>query len=376
MHVPIVRVAFLPDYSDANPYQACLARALERCGVVVTGGRDPVGLQRLLPLVSAAREHDRPDVLHLHWSSPYSVSPQLWKTLAKSARFLAELGVVKRSGMKLVWTAHNLLHHERYHARLELLARRRLARLADAIIVHCAAARRSVMRAYALPDAATEKVFVVPHASYIGTYPNVVGRSEARATVGVGDEDRVFLFLGKLRTYKGLGTLVSAFREVSPGAAAKLIIAGRPESPSAIRRVEQARNGDPRIILHPRFVPDDHIQMYMNAADVVVLPFTDVLTSGSVLLAMSFGKPIIAPSIGCIPEVASGGGAFLYDADGEKGLKSCLREAVATSAQSLHAMGQASHRTAVGLTWSEMASRTRRVYEYALRAGPGAERRG
>lgn len=370
-----MNVAFLPDYSDDNPYQTCLARALESLGTIVVTGPGPSRQRRLLPLVSATLNQDRLDVLHLHWSSAYTVSPQLWKSLVKSARFLAELAAVKRSGTKIVWTAHNLLHHEQYHTRLELLSRRRLARLADAIIVHCAAAKQSVMNAYELPSTASGKIFVVPHASYIGTYPNTVSRSEARRGMGsLDDEDRVFLFLGKLRPYKGLRTLVSAFREVGLSSPNKLLIAGSPQSSSAIEEVERARQGDTRIVFHPHFVPDDRIQLYMNAADVVVLPFTDVLTSGSLLLAMSFGKPFIAPSIGCIPEVASKRGAFLYDSDSKEGLASSLRQAAATSAESLHAMGQTNYRTASALTWSLMASQTHQVYEYALRGNYATER--
>ena len=58
------------------------------------------------------------------------------------------------------------------------------------------------------------------------------------------------------------------------------------------------------IIIKPGFIKDDEFQLFFNAADVTVLPFTNVLNSGSLLLSMSFGSPVIAPRIGSIPEIA------------------------------------------------------------------------
>ncbi|MEZ4597387.1 MAG: glycosyltransferase [Chloroflexota bacterium] len=53
--------------------------------------------------------------------------------------------------------------------------------------------------------------------------------------------------------------------------------------------------------LLPGNVPDDRMQVFLRAADVMVLPYRDVLTSGSAILAMTFGLPVVAPRIGCLP---------------------------------------------------------------------------
>ena len=68
-------------------------------------------------------------------------------------------------------------------------------------------------------------------------------------------------------------------------------------------------------------VPDDRMQVYLRAADAVVLPYRDVLTSGSAILAMTFGQPVIAPAIGCLPESLGSEGTILYDADAPDGLE-------------------------------------------------------
>ncbi len=61
-------------------------------------------------------------------------------------------------------------------------------------------------------------------------------------------------------------------------------------------------------------IPDDQMQVYLRAADAVVLPYRDVLSSGSAILAMTFGQPVIAPAIGCLPESLGSEGTILYDA--------------------------------------------------------------
>ena len=62
-----------------------------------------------------------------------------------------------------------------------------------------------------------------------------------------------------------------------------------------------------------KFVDDDDVQAYMNASDVVVLPYKNVLTSGAALLALSFMKPVLAPPKGLIPEVVDSSTGALFD---------------------------------------------------------------
>ncbi|WP_242482112.1 glycosyltransferase, partial [Trichormus variabilis] len=65
----------------------------------------------------------------------------------------------------------------------------------------------------------------------------------------------------------------------------------------------QKIDNEPNIKFIPGFVPSEKLQIYLNACDVVVFPYRDILTSGAVMLAMSFGRACIAPRKGCIAEV-------------------------------------------------------------------------
>src|SRR5690606_40109602 len=106
---------------------------------------------------------------------------------------------------------------------------------------------------------------------------------------------------------------------------AELVIAGAPLNAQVEKDVRDAATSQ-HVHLHPHFVPDAEIQVYMNAADAVVLPYHDVLTSGAVVLAMSFGKACIAARIGCIPDMLDDAGAILYDPDRSDGRREALKQ--------------------------------------------------
>jgi glycosyltransferase involved in cell wall biosynthesis len=116
------------------------------------------------------------------------------------------------------------------------------------------------------------------------------------------------------------------------GAKDVLLIAGLPcdaEYAARLRGLcDQAACEGRRVRYDPRLVPDEELQIYFNACDLVALPFRQILNSGSLLMAMSFGCPIVAPRHGSIPEIACAAAWFGYDVDDPSGLTGALREAL------------------------------------------------
>src|SRR5690606_29130713 len=97
------------------------------------------------------------------------------------------------------------------------------------------------------------------------------------ARLGLPADAVVLLFLGKIRRYKGVPELIETFQSID-GGDARLVVAGSPLNPQVEKEVRDAVRSE-HVHLHPNFVPDGEIQVYMNAADAVVLPYQDVLTS-------------------------------------------------------------------------------------------------
>jgi glycosyltransferase involved in cell wall biosynthesis len=120
-----------------------------------------------------------------------------------------------------------------------------------------------------------------------------------------------------------------------------------------------AASADPRIVLQLAFVPHAEVAALLGAADAVVTPFRSVLTSGSVILAMSYGRAIVAPALGCVPEVVDAAGAVLYEPNQPGALADALARAAASD---LDAMGRHNLQVAQALDWTPIAAATKELY--------------
>lgn len=332
----------LPPY---NPYIALLRRAVEASA----GG--PVDVQPRFTPAWVAR-HGRPgQVAHLHWIESH-IRPAPWfgreaagvKRLVnrvgmnrltyplRAARLLGQLrrafDQARRAGVALVYTVHNLTPHDAradFNGRLAQQASRLILARAEAVHVHSRAVAEILDREYGR----TQNVFVVPHGNYLGWYPNTVSRGEARRRLGLNDADFVYLFLGQIAPYKGLEELLTAFAGLDT-TSARLLVAGRLVEPVYGEHIAR-RAARPGVLYRPGLVPDDEIQVYMNAADAVVSPYQNITTSGSVLLALSFGRPVIAPAFAPLAEVVPPVAGVLYPPGDVGALAESLRQARVTA---------------------------------------------
>ena len=125
---------------------------------------------------------------------------------------------------------------------------------------------------------------------------------KARCTLGVKPDEFVATFLGQIRAYKGLPQLILCFN-ASGLTSSRLIIAGRPISDSIRRELKELASGNSSIELFLEFVDNADIQKFLRAADLVVLPYTDILNSGSAILALSFDRPVLLPARGAMADL-------------------------------------------------------------------------
>ena len=356
-------VHFLPDYTPTNPYQDRLADALRQRGVDVrlTGGGGSG-----LPILRAMWAHGLPDVLHVHFFHQFSTSavtrfPRLVATLL-AVRTLVELAVLRVLGVSLVWTAHDLVNHEQQTPQIEIASKHLLLRfLTTHIIVHCEDAVDIVTEFYGLPSRVQDRMTVVPHGTFEDDYPNTVSRSTARERLGLPEDRFVFTFFGSIRDYKNVPTLVETFAAMDTDA--HLVVAGNPHTEALEREVATAAKGEERVHTTFEFVPVDGVQLYMNAADAVVLPFRNdeasMLTSGSVLLGMSFGRTVVAPDIGCIRAYLADDGGLVYDPSDPNGIERAMRAALAADTDHV---GTRNRERADGLRWDRVAAATHAIY--------------
>lgn len=124
---------------------------------------------------------------------------------------------------------------------------------------------------------------MIPHHHYRGEYPDGTSRSQARALLGLPQDADIALFFGRILDYKNVPALVAAFRRLSAshgGRQPVLTIAGKPHDRTTEQAVRRAVEGDARIALHLCFVPREEAQIFFRAANLVVLPYKEILNSG------------------------------------------------------------------------------------------------
>lgn len=342
----------MPDYRRDNPYQSLLTAALGQAGIEVLF---PAGYRRGFPIFRAVRDNAPINVLHLHWSEPY-IQGNNWLSRAGFWwKLLVDLWLVRLSKVRVVWTLHNLLPHECPSPKLEAFFRRRLVRGMSQVIVH---GRQSRVAAFSVLGCSPEKVTVVPHGNYRDVYPATTSEMRQQSRAGLPDDHRVFLFFGHMRPYKGIERLLQVWRTSRPQRASLWLIGPCLDAAYETQlRAEAATTPDARI--ECGFVEQEQVSRWFAGADVVVLPFGQVQTSGSVILALSFGKPVIAPRLGEIPESVGSADDLLYDPEAADGLATSLQRALTIN---LHELGCRSRDSADRLNWTSIAELTAAIY--------------
>lgn len=265
------------------------------------------------------------DVSHFHWPSFLYYDPRagvLSRWLA-FARFAALLLLMRATGSRIVWTAHNLYPHDGGRSQaVHRAARALVTRLATTVFVHGKSAQQLVEAEF---PAARGKTVQVPHGNLMGTYASSTTREAARRRLDIDDDRFVYLFFGQCKEYKNLELLADAMRHLNDDSL--LVVAGRFRSPAYQQKIEQAMAplGN-RVRMVTRHIEDDEVQHFLLAADCLVLPYRDVLTSGVAMLAMSFGRPVVAPRLGALADVITDVAGVLFQHTTAEAFTAAMRE--------------------------------------------------
>lgn len=344
-----LRIMVLP--RDENPYQELLYEAMARYGVEVrylselTGSRTMSLL--LLPaeiVWSRARGYR---VAHLHWVFGFSLPGRKrlrLMGLLSQAWFHVVLGTLRATRTRVVWTAHNVLPHEPVFWD-DVAARRALLRCTDLVICHSESALAEIQVRLASPRSSV----VIPHG------PFLMDPAPRAAEVGTTSDGIVVGFVGVVATYKGVDDLIAAFSQVAPPRA-KLIVAGECRDPEYAERLVSAAQRLPgQIDLRLRRLTDTELAAVLHEVDVVTLPFRRVTTSGSALLSLGAGRPLVVPDL---PSLADLPGDAVVRYPPTSGLADALRRVLSTPRPELAAMGARGRESVALRSWDDVAAAT------------------
>ncbi len=224
----------------------------------------------------------------------------------------------KALGKKIVFTAHNVDQDARDGTRslANRVSLRFQYRIVDHIIVHTNRMKADLMNGFGIRES---KISVVPHGVNCAIPSSPLGRKEARNILKLGLERRVILFFGLIAPYKGLEHLVAALAKLRrAGEKFTLVVAGR------IKECEKYWNDvcaaidredlKDDVVTELKHIPDESVEIYFKAADVLVMPYNkNISQSGVLFLAYGFGLPVIASDVGSLKEeIVEGKTGFVF----------------------------------------------------------------
>ena len=348
-----MKILVLPR-ETANPYQALLYGEMRRRGARVSylGALTPSHTLNLLllPLELAGQRLTGARLVHLHWTYAFSLpGAERFPVLRRvtQAWFTVWLSALRVLGMHLVWTVHNVLPHGAVSPD-DIRACRQLAGACDLALAHSQSALAELAALGAVP----RRTAIVPHGPLAPSLP-----AESLRTPGTGNSPRRLLFFGKVREYKGVDDLLTAFAVIPADVGAHLTVAGECRDPSLRSALHGlARRSPGRIELRLERVPDEEVASLFSDADAVVLPFREITTSGSAVAALCHGRPLVVPDLAAFDDLPDEA-VIRYDGT-VQGLADALVRIALADAEALAAMSIAARAYCSTITWDEIAQTT------------------
>lgn len=196
---------------------------------------------------------------------------------------------------KKLCICHNIIPHE------NTIFDRILTKIAlknfDYYIVHSKSSEIELKKL--LPNS---NIKVSPHPIYdIFKSNKIKTKNQAKKLLNI--EENIILFFGYVRKYKGLEYLIKAMPEILKKNNLKLLIVGQFWGKQKYLDLIKEYNLENNIIIIDDYVPNEEVEKYFKASDVIVLPYTSATNSGIIQTAFAFNKPIIATNTGGLPEI-------------------------------------------------------------------------
>ena len=301
----------------------------------------------------------KPEIFHILWNNRFEWFDRI--LLMLYYRIL---------GKKIVMTAHNV-NRARRDGRDSVANRLSLRiqyRLAHHIFVHTEKMKEELVKDFGVCG---KVVTVIPYGINNALPAAKFAAEEAKHRLGISSLEKTILFFGNMRPSKGLDNLLAAFEQLqAKDPNYRLIVAGRPvrghnddwkRTREALLRLEAKG----RVLLRNEFIPDHDIPLYFTAADVLILPYSEIFQSGVLFLGYSFGLPVIATDVGDLKkDIVEGQTGFICkprDTDSlaaaiERYFESDLFRELESRRQGIRDYANARH------SWSDVAGITHAVY--------------
>jgi glycosyltransferase involved in cell wall biosynthesis len=280
------------------------------------------------------------------------------------------LNRLQRSGILLTQVCHEYEQRDTRPGlirRLNLILSQKIYRSFSAIFFLAEQTRQDFHR---FSDISSDHTYTIPHGDQSMFLAAHEQRPDMRLQYEITADERVILFFGVIRPSKGLPDLLEAFALLPRDMNARLLIVGYPtkhadmgELQNIIHKHQLAHS----VIIDPRYIDMKEVGPLMEAATVVVFPYRNATQSGALHLAYSFGRPVIATTVGGLAEdVKDGQTGYLVPPESPVDLAAAMvrlledPERLARMGNEARRLSQTEH------SWDAVAERILGVYEKLL----------
>jgi glycosyltransferase involved in cell wall biosynthesis len=305
----------------------------------------------------------RPRVFHILWNNRFEAMDRTLLML-----------YYKAIGKKIALTIHNVNVRQRdgTDTLMNRLTLKMQYRLCDHLFVHTEKMKSELIEGFNVRDAV---ITVIPFGINNAVPTTDLTSVEAKQRLSIDNGEKTILFFGRIAPYKGLEVLAAAFKQlVAEDGNYRLIIAGRPKKDSesyweSIRVTMNHEVATGRVTPIIEFVPDKDTELYFKAADVLILPYTQIFQSGVMFLSYSFGLPVIAADVGSLSDdIVEGKTGFVFKRGDSGDLARVIRSYFASDLfrdldrrrQGIRDYAQETH------SWDTVGTVTRNVYTSLL----------
>lgn len=231
----------------------------------------------------------KPDQVIIQWWHPYFAPCYI-------------LMAIFMGKQNLTFVCHNVFPHERFP--LDKMLTRMTLKCGKHFIVHAKEEATELKQIMEEPD-----YQVTPHPSYNAFRFANLTKEQARGLLNIPENQKVLLFFGFVRPYKGLRYLIEALPEVIKALPdVRLMIvgefAGEDEKNQYLQQIREAGMTD-YVQIEDGYIPDQEVEKYFAACDMVVLPYESATQSGIVQIAYGFEKPVVVTAVGGLPDVVT-----------------------------------------------------------------------
>jgi D-inositol-3-phosphate glycosyltransferase len=237
-------------------------------------------------------------------------------------------------------------------------------KLTDRIITHNEFSKLEILNVNADSSSC---ISIVPHGSYTPFINIQYDKEKSKEQLGIPNNRRILLFFGMIKKVKGLEVLLSALKGVvKKNPDVLLVIAGRvwENDFSAYQKIIDENNLSEYILLHTKFIPQEDVEHYYCASDLVILPYKKIYQSGVLMMTLSYERPALVSDLPPLKEIISDTeNGFLFKAENVSDLTAKLNSILSDEGLMEEVRVKGAELINTKYDWGEIGRQTKQAYQ-------------